>query len=136
MSFDSIVTDRYDSQGWGVTIGAAVLQNELKQRVPPSFLENFPGGVAIAYALIPQIPTMAEPLKNDIQEAFAGSLHVVWQVLIGIAGIGFLSSLFMEGLPLHNSLDKDWTLDAQGSTEEKMDAEAVRVVEIGAAQSS
>ena len=111
-----------------------MLQNELKQRVPPSFLENFPGGVAIAYALIPQIPTLPEPLKGDVQDAFAGSLQVVWQVLIGIGGIGFLSSLCMEGLPLHNALDKDWTLDAERSKEAKMDNEAVRVVEVGSAQ--
>ena len=112
-----------------------MLQNELKQRVPPSFLENFPGGVAIAYALIPQIPTLPEPLKSDVQDAFAGSLQVVWKVLIGVGGIGFLSSLFMAGLPLHNALDEDWTLDTESSKKAKLDAEAVPMVEVTATQS-
>lgn len=117
-----------------------MLQNELKHRVPPSFLQNFPEGVAVAYALIPQIPSLPEPLKGDIQDAFAGSLRVVWQVLIGVAGIGFLSSLFMAGLPLHNALDEDWTPEAKnskGSETKVSDAEAVRVmtIDIGTTQS-
>lgn len=36
-------------------------------------------------------------------------MRVVWQVLVGIAGlIGFLSSLFMKGLTLHNALDEEY----------------------------
>ncbi|TBU31313.1 MFS general substrate transporter [Dichomitus squalens] len=118
---------------WGVTIGATVLQNELQQRVSPSFLENFPQGVGIAYAIIPQIPSLPGPLKSDIHGAFAGSLQVVWQVLIGIAGIGFISSLFMEGLPLHAALDEEWTLGNQEATEKKRDPEDVSLPEIRAA---
>lgn len=96
------------TQVWGVTIGAAVLQNELQHRVPPAFHESFPQGAAIAYALIPQIPSLAQPLKHDVQDAFAQSLQVLWKVLIGVSAIGFLSSLLMEGLPLHGKLDKTW----------------------------
>ncbi|OBZ67783.1 putative transporter C3H1.06c [Grifola frondosa] len=96
---------------WGVTIGSTVLQNELKRRVPASFLQKFPGGAAIAYALIPQVPSLPQPLKESVQVAFAGSLDVLWQVLIGIAGMGLLSSLFMKGLPLHTSLDEEWAMD-------------------------
>ena len=119
---------------WGVTIGATVLQNELQHRVTSSFLEDFPQGVAIAYAIIPQIPSLPEPLKNDIHIAFAGSLQVVWQVLIGIAGLGFLSSLFMKGLPLHAALDKDWTLEKEAAVEEeKADSTDVAIAELGVA---
>ena len=107
-----------------MTIGATVLQNELQHRVQTSFLNTFPEGVAIAYALIPQIPSLSEPLKSGIQGAFAGSLQVVWQVLLGIGGIGFLSSLIMEGLPLHTTLDKDWTLGSGDGQEKLEDTDA------------
>ncbi len=93
-----------------MTLGAAVLQNELSHRVPAEFLENFPQGVAIAYGIIPQIPSLQEPLKDGIQQAFADSLKVVWQVLIAVGAVGFLSSLLMKGLPLHGHMDKDWAL--------------------------
>ena len=79
--------------------------------------------MAIAYAVIPQIPSLPDPLKSEIHGAFAGSLQVVWQVLIGIAGIGFLSSLFMEGLPLHAALDEEWMLETQRIVEKKVDPE-------------
>ena len=62
-------------------------------------------------------------LKSEIHGAFAGSLQIVWQVLIGIAGIGFLSLLFMEGLPLHAALDEEWTLGSQQVVEKKADPE-------------
>ena len=91
-----------------MTIGAAVLQNELSHRIPAAFLENFPQGAAIAYAVIPQVPSLPEPLKQGVQEAFAASLRVVWRVLIGVSAAGFVCSLFMEGLPLHSALDKEW----------------------------
>ncbi|KAI0364582.1 MFS general substrate transporter [Pilatotrama ljubarskyi] len=93
---------------WGVTIGASVLQNELKRRVPPVFLADSPKGVAIAYALIPQISSLHDPLKQEVQNAFAKSLQVLWEVLAGIGGIGLISSLLMKGLPLHTTLDEDW----------------------------
>ena len=90
-----------------------MLQNELSHKVPPEFLENFPQGAAIAYALIPQVPALPQPLKHEIQVAFAESLQVVWQVLIGVAGVGLLSALCMKGLPLHASLDEDWAPPSQ-----------------------
>nr|VWO95841.1 N-acyl homoserine lactonase (AHL-lactonase) (Acyl-homoserine lactonase) (EC [Ganoderma boninense] len=113
---------------WGVTIGATVLQNELQQRVPASFLEEFPEGVAIAYALIPQIPSLSEPLKSGIQEAFSRSLQVVWEVLIGISTIGFLSSLLMKGLPLQTTLDENWMLEDR-QAEQKGDIEGIAMIQ-------
>ena len=44
------------------------------------------------------------------QSAFADSLAVLWRVLAAISGGGLVVSLFMKGLPLHNTLDADWTL--------------------------
>lgn len=96
---------------WGITIGTAVLQTQLGKRLPQEFIEQFPGGVSIAYAIIPVIPELEEPLRSEIRTAFAGSLTVVWQVMAGIAGIGLLSSLFMKGLPLHTQTDENWGME-------------------------
>lgn len=84
-----------------------MLQNELSKRLPESFVNQFPAGSAIAYSIIPVIPTLEEPLKTTVRVAFAESLKVFWQVLIGVAGLGFVSCAFMKGLPLHTKLAED-----------------------------
>ena len=62
------------------------------------------------YALIPEISTLPAQTRSEVQVAFAGSLAVLWRVLAAISGGGFVVSLFMKGLPLHDTLDEDWTL--------------------------
>lgn len=97
---------------FGVTIGGAVLQNELHKTLPPDFQTKFPGGTAIAYDIIPVISSLAEPLKTEVRNAFATSLRVVWQVMVGVGALGFLISSAMKHLPLHTSLDENWGMDA------------------------
>jgi hypothetical protein len=106
-------------QVWGITIGGTVLQNQLHKHMPAAFLEKFPQGSEIAYSAIPIINSLPEPLRTEIRTAFAQSLKVIWQVYVGIAGIGVISSLLMKHLPLHTSTDKEWQL----KEEEKRDAE-------------
>ena len=105
------------SQVWGVTIGTAVLQTQLGQRLPAAFIEQFPGGVAIAYSAIPVIPTVPEPLRTEIRTAFADSIIVIWQVMIGVGGLGLLFSLLMKGLPLHTQVDENWGIEDKKSGE-------------------
>jgi hypothetical protein len=89
-----------------------VLQTQLVDRLPSSFLSiGVSGDTSLAYALIPEIPTLQEPLKTEVRVAFAESLKVIWQVFMGVAGIGLLASLFMKGLPLHNKVDRQWALE-------------------------
>ena len=96
---------------WGVTIGTAVLQTQLTKKLPEDFIRQFPAGVAIAYSVIPVIPSLPEPLQSEVKAAFAESIGVIWQVMIGIAGIGFIASMFMKGLPLHTQVDQKWGLE-------------------------
>jgi len=93
---------------WGVTAGGAILQNELKRKLPASFLAQFPQGVEIAFATIPIIPTLQQPFKDEVRNTFADALKVVWQVVLGIAIAGFLCSLGMRQLQLHTEVDEDW----------------------------
>ncbi|KAI0316904.1 iron permease [Amylostereum chailletii] len=102
------------AQVWGVTIGGTILQNELKKRLPAEFLSQFPGGTAIAYATIPLISQLPDQLKMQVRAAFADSLRVVWFVLLGVAGLGFLCSLPMKQLRLHTEVDQDWALQDNG----------------------
>ena len=98
---------------WGVTIGGTVLQNELTKRLPSEFAQLFPKGVSIAYASIPVIKTLEEPLRSEVRRAFTDSIRVIYQVLIGIAGLGFLISLPMKALPLHTQMDEKWGMDEE-----------------------
>lgn len=45
--------------------------------------------------------------------AFADALRVIWQVLIGVAGLGLASSMLMEHKELHNQTDEKWDLDKE-----------------------
>ncbi|KAF8520865.1 MFS general substrate transporter [Hysterangium stoloniferum] len=93
---------------WGVTLGGAILQNELKLRLPQEFLSQFPQGVAIVYSVIPQIQNLPEPLNDQVRQAFVDSLRRVWITLAAISGLGLFVSLFMRGLPLHKHTDEKW----------------------------
>ncbi|KAJ3810408.1 iron permease [Lentinula lateritia] len=97
-------------QAWGVTIGAAVLQNELQSQLPSSFLASLDQGVELAYAIIPQVSFLDQPLKDEVRSAFAKSLIALWQTMTGIAGLGLLSSLIMKALPLQQTTDENWGL--------------------------
>ncbi|KZT02796.1 MFS general substrate transporter [Laetiporus sulphureus 93-53] len=103
---------------WGMTIGSTVLQNELKRHLDSDFLAEFPTGAAIAYALIPEIPHLTPSLKLNAQTAFATSLKVFWEVLLGVGALGLLSSFLMKGLPLHTTLDEEWAMKERSRKEE------------------
>jgi len=108
-------------QAWGITIGSTVLQNQLRTRLPQEFLALLPAGVQISYAAIPSIRTLSEPLKSEVQAAFADSLDVLWEVMIGIAGLGLLSSLMMREVPMQLVSDQNWGLDdSEGKNRDAM----------------
>lgn len=96
---------------WGVTIGTAVIQNELRKNLPPDVLAEVPGGVQFAYSAITAIGTFPPASQAAIQIAFAKSISIIWQVMIGIASIGLISSMFMKALPLHTQVDGHWALE-------------------------
>jgi hypothetical protein len=91
-----------------VTAGGAILQNELNRKLPAAFLSQFPQGVQIAFSTIPIIPTLSQPFKDQVREAFAEALKVVWQAMLGIVFAGFLCSLGMRQLQLHTNIDEEW----------------------------
>ena len=65
------------------------------------------------YAIIPEFFTLPLQTQFEVKVAFADSLAVLWRVLAAISGGGLVVSLFMKGLPLHNTLDADCTLKSE-----------------------
>ncbi|KAL7279441.1 hypothetical protein ACG7TL_007283 [Trametes sanguinea] len=113
------------AQTWGVTIGATILQNELKRRLPAAFLQQFPDGIEIAYAVIPVIPDLEEPLRTEVRVAFAESMATIWKVLTGISAAGFVTMLLIREVPMQTYTDDEYGLEQ----ERKRQNERARVEE-------
>ena len=117
-------------QAWGLTIGSTVLDNELKVKLPEAFIQSLPQGLELSYSAIPEISALAEPLRSQVRDAFAGSLVVLWQVLLGISALGLLSTLLMKEVPMQMVSDERYGLDE----EEKVDT--AREMDISAANTA
>ncbi len=108
-------------QVFGIAVGNTVLTNQLHKKLPAEFLAEHG---ASAEAAIPYIKALAEPLRHQVRVAFAGSLQTVWYVMVGIAGLGLISVLFMKSLPLTAETDDKWGLEEH---EKKSELEGGRV---------
>ncbi|KAI0353760.1 iron permease [Trametes cingulata] len=104
------------AQSWGIVVGGTILQNRLLHDLPPSFTSRFPQGVQIAYAVIPTINSLPEPLRGQVRGAFARAIQLIWRVMIGVSGVGLLSCFLMEEVELRmDSLDEQWGLKENGN---------------------
>lgn len=83
-------------------------------------MEQLPEGVALAYSVIPLIGKLDEPLRSEVRQAFGESIVVIWQVMLGVAALGLLSSLPMKALPLHTQVDERWGME-KGATRDHSD---------------
>ncbi|KAJ7122881.1 iron permease [Mycena epipterygia] len=97
-------------QTWGITISSTILQNMLEKKLPADFVAQFPPGFEIAYAAIPAIKLLEEPLRTQVQAAFSESMAVIWQVMIGIGGLGLLLSFLMAEVPMDTTVDESYAL--------------------------
>jgi hypothetical protein len=77
-----------------------VLQNQLKQKLPPSFAAQFPQGLEIAFATITIIKGLEELLCSEVRTAFALSMRTVWLVIIGISDAGLLATALLKEVPM------------------------------------
>ncbi|KAJ6543870.1 major facilitator superfamily domain-containing protein [Mycena capillaripes] len=103
------VTKKYRPT-WGITIASTILQNMLRKKLPQDFVSLFPPGFEIAYAAIPAIKQLEEPLRTQVQAAFAQSMAVIWQVNVGIAGLGFLLSFLVDEVSMDTTVDESYAL--------------------------
>ncbi|KAF8512803.1 iron permease [Gautieria morchelliformis] len=105
------------AQSWGTAIGGTILQNTLRKRLPASFTLSLPQGVQLAYAIIPSIAGMPQPIKDQVRAAFAQSTTLIWQVMIGISGLGLMTCLLMREVEMRKSLDEKWALKEKAKPE-------------------
>ncbi|CAL1715143.1 unnamed protein product [Somion occarium] len=98
------------AQTWGITIASTILQNELKKNLPDAFVSQFPQGSEIAYAAIPIIRDLEEPLRTEVRTAFALSMSTIWKTMIGITGAGILTLPFLQEVELRAHTDEAFGL--------------------------
>ncbi|KAM5540717.1 hypothetical protein V8D89_005748 [Ganoderma adspersum] len=100
------------AQTWGITIAGVILQNQLKSNLPEAFFAQFPEGVQLdtLYAAITTISSLPEPLRTEIQDAFADSFSVVWKVMVGFCGAGLLSVFLLKEIPMLQHTDETYGL--------------------------
>ncbi|KAJ7669855.1 iron permease [Mycena polygramma] len=110
---------------WGLTVSATILQNSLKKNLPAAFVAQFPPGFEIAYAAIPVIRQLEEPLRTEVRAAFADSMAVIWQTMIGITGLGLLLSFLMAEVPMATTVDETYAL-----VEKKQEADSVEMKDV------
>ncbi|GJE93488.1 MFS general substrate transporter [Phanerochaete sordida] len=122
------------AQTWGITIASTALQNALKRRLPPAFLARFPGGLEIAFAAIPLINGLDEPLRGEVRVAFAESMRVIWLVMLGISGAGLLTVALLEEVPMKEMTDERYALEEKARTGDAEGAEKTVVEKEGAVE--
>ncbi|EMD31220.1 hypothetical protein CERSUDRAFT_100570 [Gelatoporia subvermispora B] len=95
---------------WGLSVGGTILQNGLQSKLPPAFSQRFDSSSGLAYAIVPQIPGLPQPLKDQVRAAFAQSLAHNWIMLTALSAVGLAASLMMKSLPLHTDRDERWAI--------------------------
>ncbi|KAG8851227.1 hypothetical protein FRB96_009430 [Tulasnella sp. 330] len=81
----------------------------LRKQLPAAFLESVSASTGeIAYAMIPIVKTLPEPLRGQVQDAFSRSVQAIWKVMIGVSGAGFLCALAMKELKMHERTNEEW----------------------------
>ncbi|KAI0833792.1 iron permease [Trametes gibbosa] len=107
------------AQSWGIVVGGTILQNTLLHGLPTSFTARFPQGVQIAYAVIPTINGLEEPLRTEVRAVFARATKLIWHVMLGVSGAGLLTVLLMREEKLRQDMDGTWGLK-EGSVGESV----------------
>ncbi|KAI0791749.1 iron permease [Abortiporus biennis] len=114
---------------WCITIGSTILNNQLGKKLSPEILSNFPGGASGVFSSIPIIAMLPTEAQIQVKVAFAEATSVIWETMAGIAGLGFLISLIMKGLPLHTGVDDRWGVEEQEKAKQAaLEAEKEAVV--------
>jgi len=95
---------------WGISIASTILQNMLQKKLPQDFVSLFPPGFEIAYAAIPAIKQLEQPLRTQVQAAIASSMSTICSTMIWIAGLGLLLSFIMEEVEMDTTVDESYAL--------------------------
>ncbi|KAF8894855.1 major facilitator superfamily domain-containing protein [Infundibulicybe gibba] len=94
----------------GTVFGGAILQNQLRTRLPAEFVARFGSNTQLVYAVIPQIRTLPVELQTQVRRVFADAIRIIWFVMMGIAVLGLASCFLMEEVKMRKALDETWGL--------------------------
>ena len=78
-------------------------------------MSQFPGGVEIAFAAIPVIRDLPEPLRTQVRVAFADSMSTIWKAMAGISALGLLSVFILKEIPMPTHKDDKYGLDVDSN---------------------
>ena len=110
-----------------------MLQNQLKKKLPAAFTAQFPQGLEIAFAAIPVIKDLSEPLRSEVRQAFAQSMRTVWLVMVGISGAGLLTMALMKEVPMQAESDERFGLESKGPKGDLEKTDVATVVAVATA---
>jgi hypothetical protein len=92
-----------------------ILQNGLLRHLPQDFTASLNSGSSsqaeLAYAAIPVISTLPEPLRTQVRVAFATSLADIWKTMIGFAGAGLITVFFLREIKMHQVTDERFGME-------------------------
>ncbi|GEM12857.1 exocyst complex component sec6 [Rhodotorula toruloides] len=98
-------------QVFAITVGSTILQNQLAKKMPQEYAAQIGGRGDAAFATIPLINDLPEPLRTTVRAVFADSTRTIWWFCLGITMAGLVVSLFMEDIPLATETDEEnWGL--------------------------
>ncbi|KAJ7709506.1 MFS general substrate transporter [Mycena rosella] len=103
-------------QAWGVAVGGAILQNQLRMHLPSSVIAQFPDASDLVYQVIPAISGMVSPQKEETEMAFLLSMRLIWIVMAALCGIGLLCMAFVRDIPLARTVDSKWGMQPRASS--------------------
>ncbi|EMD39089.1 hypothetical protein CERSUDRAFT_104356 [Gelatoporia subvermispora B] len=103
------------AQTWGLTISSTILQNQLQKNLPVAFTSMFPDGQELAFAAIPTIGNLPEPLRSEVRASFAKSMSIIWKSMIGLCAIGFISLILLQEVEMKVEKDNTFGLHNEGS---------------------
>ncbi|KAF5334113.1 hypothetical protein D9758_016074 [Tetrapyrgos nigripes] len=90
------------AQTWGITVGSTILQNLFHEKLPASSQFPLVDSHLVAFAGIPTILDLPDPLKTEVQVTFAHSFAVIWQTMVGVCGMGLLGTFLIQKMQSQN----------------------------------
>jgi hypothetical protein len=75
-------------------------------------------GQAYEHATKSFISSFQNPLRGEIVSVYTDSLKFIWEVAVGIAGLGFLVGFLIQEIELRKTLETDFGMTKKGAKKE------------------
>lgn len=113
---------------WGVSIPAAIFNNQIDQHLPSiddeSARQALSGGQAYAHASKDFINSFAGDIRDQVLDVYSKSLRYVWLISIVFAGSAFLVVFLEREVKLRTELDTEFGLEKEKKAEGESSPEA------------